>query len=217
MSAGGCCCLNSACKFWFVSSLNHHRDGDRTGRNRITNGRTRNHTTQSRRNNGYFCRAPYGRTCHTVCQINEKCGNAGSLQERSENDKYDDVLLTYVNWGVHHTIGGVEQIVNNFTKTNISKSIDQKCANHEKDRKSHASSAKLDQYQDRYDSDSQHKWILRNDTVAGQQNLLGVVSKVKEWSRACDHQHDVIPWNIVDPHMAFLHRIVQKSNEDDHG
>ena len=127
-----------------------------------------------------FAGPPAGRTCHTVCQINKKRGDAGSLQERPENDKYHNIFLTYVDRSVHHTVGGVKQIVNNFTKTDIGKGVDQQRAYDKKDRKAHAASAKLDQHQDRHDSQSQHKRILRNDTVAGQQNLLGIVPQSRE-------------------------------------
>ena len=73
LSTGGSRCLNCTCKFRFITGLDHHRDGNRTGGYGIAYGRAGNHATQCGGDHGYLSRTAAGRTCHAVCQINEEC------------------------------------------------------------------------------------------------------------------------------------------------
>ena len=167
LSAGGGCCLNSACKLRFITGPDHHRDGHGAGGHGVSYGRTGNHTAQRRGDDCYLSRTAAGRTCHTVCQINEERRDTGSLQKRAKNDEYYNILLTHIDRSVHHTVGGVEQIINDLAKTDICKGVNEQCAYHKKDRKTDTAAAKLHQNQNSHDCQRKHKRVFGNDAVAG--------------------------------------------------
>ena len=111
LAAGGGCSLDRAGKLRGITSLLHHRDGDGTGGNGVTDGGTGDHAAEGRGNDRDLCRTAGRPADQRVRAVDEEVCNTRGLQEGAENDEQRDVGRADADRGAENTGGGVEEVI----------------------------------------------------------------------------------------------------------
>ena len=216
LAAGGGGGLNRARELRSIAGLLHHRDGDGAGGDGVAHGGAGHHAAQRRGHDRDLRRAAREAAAEAVRQADEEVGDAGALQERAEDDEHDDVLGADVDRGGEHAAVAVEQLVDHQRNAALvpqgNQGVDHEHARHAQDRQTHAAAAQLGKHQhaNRAGHDVEH---VLGDAHVQLHHGLGVEGVEQERARAQHHQHDVIPGHVIDPHLALLGRVGQKTDE----
>ena len=221
LSAGGGGRFHRAGKLGLVAGLLHHGDGHGAGGHGVAHGGAGHHAAQGGGNDGHLGGTAAGPAGHAVCKVNEEAGDAGALQERAENDEQNDVSEAHIDGRANDAGGGVEQLIHHVLQGVIEagvvaeliiESVDQQSAYHAQNGDAHAAAAQLHQHQNADDADDHMDGLNAGGQLDKRQCIEG---KVEEAACAHYHQHDVVPGQGVDLHMAFLGRVGQKAQDND--
>ena len=208
LAAGGGGGFHRTCKLGFITGLLHHRDRDRACRDRIADRGAGHHAAESRRNNRNFCRSAGRRACDGICKADEEVRYSCSFEERTEDDEHHDILGADIDRRTHHARGGIEQVIDDLSETDIGKCIDQQDTNHAQDRNSDTSAAELHIGKDRHHRHYNHLRVT-GDTGGKLDDGVGVQCTVKEGNRSDNQNHNIIPGDIVGANMLLADGIVQ--------
>ena len=127
--------FNSTREFGTITGFLHQWDRNRTGGNRIGNGRAGNHTAESGRNNRNLCRTAFGCASNGVSHLNEEIGNTGSFEERPEDDEQHNVSGANANRRTDNARRSIEEVIDDHAQgLALSKGIDNKEAGHKENR-----------------------------------------------------------------------------------
>ena len=113
LTAGGRRSLDRAGKLRGITGLLHHRDGDGTGGNGVTDGGTGDHAAEGRRNDRDLCRTAGSPADQRVRAVDEEVCNTRGLQEGAEDDEQRDVGRADADRGAEDTGRGVEEVIHN--------------------------------------------------------------------------------------------------------
>ena len=218
--------LHGARELRLVAGLLHHRDGEGTGGDGITHRGAGHHAAQSGADNSHLGGTAAGPAGDAVGEADEEIGDTGALQERAEDDEQHDVRVAHADGRADNAGGGVEQLVDDGLEGVIQRSavdgtgvaqlvderIDDQHTGHAQDGHAHAAAAQLHQDQDAHHADDD---VDSLDTGGQAYQRHGVQREIEEAERAHHHQHDVVPGQVVHPHMMLAGRVGQEADDDD--
>ena len=161
LTAGGGRCFRGGGKFGLVAGLLHQGNGNGAGANGIGNGGTGDHTFHGGSHHGHLGGAA-GEAAHKgVGDVDEEVGNAGALQEGTEDDEHNDELGADIDGGGEDTFLGIEKVADRVVqpapqggiRQTPDQSVDDETGGHNQNGQAHAAAADLGQGQDAHDAD----------------------------------------------------------------
>ena len=222
LTAGRSGSFRSCRKLGRIAGLLHQRNGDRTGTHGIGNGRTGNHTLKCRCHNSHLS-GTAGETTHDrIGDLNEEIADAGTLQERAEDNEHTNELGADINGGGEDAFLGEEQGSHQHIQSSAEVGIGQtpnqrighKTAGHDQNGKTHAAAADLCQGQNAHDTDND---LIPLKLAALLDNVISIEGEVQERAGTQHHQHDIIPGQGVDLLITLLNREHQVTHKHDAG
>ena len=222
LTAGGSGGFRGSGKFRVIARPLHQGDGHGAGAHGIGHGGAGYHALQRAGYHRHLRRAAGQTAQQRICHIDEEIRNARALQERAEDDEHHDELGADVDGGGENALLAVEQVADDVLDLSPEggvgktggKGVNQEAGRHNQNGQTHASAADLRQ--------SQHAQNADDDLDIGElgallDNGLGVEGKVQKRAGAHNHNHPVVPRNVIDPLVALLRREHQDADKHNPG
>ena len=223
LAAGRGGSLHGAGKFTLVAGLLHHGDGDGAGGDGVAHRGAGHHAAQGGGDDRHLGGAAGSSAGHGVGQADKEVGDAGTLQEGTEDDEHHNELGAHVDGAAEDTVGGVEHGADHLVEGHLQgvgthqvhKGVHQQDTGHAQNGQAHAPAAKLHQRQNGDEAHDHVKVILHDP--GGHADDLFRVDGVEEIGTGAHHQqYDIVPGHMVDAGIAFSGREGQKSDQQDH-
>ena len=212
--------FHGAGKVLVVSCFLHHRDRDGSGGDRVADRRAGNHAAQCGRYDRDLGRSAGKTAGQGIGHRDEEFGDARFLQEGSEYDKHHDVFRADVDRCGEQAVLVVEQLMHHigqqFPVLDIEiDRIGQEHTADAEDREADASPAQFKQHQESDDSRDDIDRVVQLGLDPHRHQGRCPHREIEIRGGADNHQHDIIPGNMIDPDMALLRRIRQVSHDHD--
>ena len=222
LAAGGSGSLRGRRELRGVAGLFHKGNGYGAGAHGIGNGGTGHNALKGTGNHRDLGRTAGKAADKGIGNLNEELRNAGTLQERAEDDKHHNKLGAHIDGRGEDTLLAVEQVPHGVGNPPPQRGIGQahrqgigqEAQSHDQDGQAHAPAAHLAQGGDAQKTD--------HDLVPGKiASLLddghSVKGEIQERAYAQYHQNNIIPGDVIHFLLALPGGKYQIPQQDDHG
>ena len=215
LTAGGGSRLDRAGELAGIAGLLHHRDGDGTGGNGVTDGGAGDHAAEGGGNDRDLCRAAARPADQRVGAVDEEVGNARRFKEGAEHQEQRDVGRADGDRRADDAVGGVENVVHDQLKAHMAadERVKDEHARHAQDGNTDGTAAALSEHQNTDDAEDD---LRLADGNAHADDAFEVCNVIEIRDTADDRQQNIVPRHVVGLNVALLRRVDEERKENDH-